>query len=105
MKKTLITALLIACSAALSAQDKKMDKIADLYQKQDYENCIVYAKKYNASNSSNPKGYYYVGLSQFGQFLNSNKEAQLKLKRNQLKRLSMIISKNHLKPSMRKRLN
>ena len=72
MKKTLITALLIACSAALSAQDKKMDKIADLYQKQDYENCIVYAKKYNASNSSNPKGYYYVGLSQFGQFLNSN---------------------------------
>ena len=79
MKKTLITALILAVSSSLNAQDKKMDKIADLFQKQDYENCIIYAKKYNASNSSNPKGYYYLGFSQFQQYLNSNKEPQLKI--------------------------
>ena len=61
MKKHLITALLLVVSASLSAQDKKMDKIAELYNKQDFENCILNAKKYNASNSSNPKGFYYVG--------------------------------------------
>lgn len=79
MKKTLITTLFLAVSTSLIAQDKKMDKIADLYQKQDFENCIINAKKYNASNSSNPKGYYYLGFSQFGQYLNSNKEPQLKI--------------------------
>ena len=61
MKKTIIAAMLVAVSASLSAQDKKMDKIAEMYNNQDYENCIINAKKYNASNSSNPKGYYYVG--------------------------------------------
>jgi len=79
MKKHLITALLLVVSASLSAQDKKMDKIAELYNKQDFENCIVNAKKYNSSNSSNPKGFYYVGLSQFGQYLASGKEPQLKI--------------------------
>ena len=79
MKKNIITAIILLSSTMLNAQDKKMDKIADLYQKQDFENCIVAAKKYNSSNSSNPKGYYYVGLSQFGQFLNTHKEPQLKI--------------------------
>ena len=79
MKKTIIAAMLVAVSASLSAQDKKMDKIADMYNNQDFENCIINAKKYNTSNPSNPKGYYYVGLSQFGQYLKTNKEPQLKI--------------------------
>ena len=79
MKKHFFTAIILLSAIMLNAQDKKMDKIAELYQKQDFENCIVAAKKYNASNSSNPKGYYYVGLSQFGQFLNTHRETQLKI--------------------------
>ena len=43
MKKNIITAIILLSATMLNAQDKKMDKIADLYQKQDFENCIVAA--------------------------------------------------------------
>ncbi len=65
MKKISIILALIFASFGVNAQDKKLDKVKQLFENQNFQQCIEEAKKYNSSNSSRPDGYFYLGFSYF----------------------------------------
>ncbi|MCQ2253106.1 MAG: toxin-antitoxin system YwqK family antitoxin [Bacteroidales bacterium] len=78
MKKTLVMAAILATAISANAQDKKLDKIKELYDAQQYTECIENAKKYNTANTQKADGYFYLGLSQYELYKqNPQKEFQL----------------------------
>lgn len=83
MKKILITAAVLLTAFAASAQDKKLNAIKQLFETGKYSECIESVKKYNASNSSKPETFYYMGFSYFEVYKqNPAKESNLTLAEN-----------------------
>lgn len=85
MKKALLTALLAAAAMMTQAQDKKIEKLKDLYQSKSYPECIEAAKKYNEKNTQNPHSYFYMGFSNYNLYLeNPKKESHLTTAENNI---------------------
>jgi len=73
-----ITMALIATAMCAQAQDKKLDKVKQLYEAQSYTECIEAAKKYNQANNTKAESYMYLGLSYYSLYLeNPKKEMNL----------------------------
>lgn len=78
----LLTAVLLTAFTA-DAQDKKLNTIKQLFDSEKYSECIESVKKYNASNSSKPETFYYMGFSYFELYKqNTAKETNLTLAEN-----------------------
>jgi antitoxin component YwqK of YwqJK toxin-antitoxin module len=83
MKKILITAAALLTAFTASAQDKKLNAIKQLFDTEKYSECIESVKKYNASNTSKPETFYYMGFSYFEVYKqNPAKESNLTLAEN-----------------------
>ncbi len=54
---------MIAFALSAQAQDKKLDKVKQLFDAQSYTECMEAVKKYNASNSQKPDGFYYLAFT------------------------------------------
>ena len=63
MKKIIIIASILAFAFAAQAQDKKLDKVRQLFEDQNYTECMEAVKKYNAANLSKPDGFYYLAFT------------------------------------------
>lgn len=78
MKKILLLGAAALISLCASAQDKKLDKVRQLYEAGQWEECVENAKKYNSANSQKPDGYFYLGLSYYEMYKkNPQKEFQM----------------------------
>ena len=104
MRKILISLAVLLTVTNLSAQDKKLNAIKQLYETQKYSECIESAKKYNTSNASNPESFFILGFSYFEVFKqNSSKESYLTLAENTVykavtKDKNGEVLKNYIKP-------
>lgn len=66
MKKNIfLTVIIISYAFFAFSQDKKINKISDLYANKEYDKCIEKSEKYNKKNTKQPETYYYIGLSFF----------------------------------------
>lgn len=63
MKKLLIITAIIALTMTAQAQDKKFDKIMQLYDSENYTECMEAVKKYNAANPSKPDGVFLLAFT------------------------------------------
>ncbi len=81
----IMTVLLAGAAMWSQAQDKKIDKMKELYQSKYYPECIEAAKKYNEKNTQNPYSYFYMGLSNYNLYLeNPKKESHLTTAENNI---------------------
>ncbi len=83
MKKFLTVVAILFTSFVTNAQDKKLDKVQQLFDSESFTECVEAAKKYNSSNSSKADGYFLLGFSYFELYKqNPKKESQLTLTEN-----------------------
>ncbi len=79
MNRIAVLFVLMLSTLQVGAQDKKISKIIEFYSAGNFDECIVAAKKYVATDASKPEPYYYMGFSYFEQFKkNAAKEYLLK---------------------------
>jgi len=80
-KRMFYTAIFLSISILVFSQDKKFDKIVELYQQSKYEDCIEKAEKYIDGDATSPQPYFYIADSKFQIFkLTTDNSAELKLK-------------------------
>jgi len=78
MKKIFAIAAFLFLNFAANAQDKKLDKVQQLFNSKNFTECVEAAKKYNVSNQTKPDGYFLLGFSYFELYKqNPAKESQL----------------------------
>lgn len=85
MKKLILISAIIALTISAQAQDKKLDKVKQLFESQNYTECIEAVKKYNAANSQKSDGFYYLAFTYHKIFRQApNKEYNLTSAENTL---------------------
>jgi len=67
MKKLILSFILISISIQLSAQNKKLTEIKNLYNTKSYSTCIIKAEKYIDKSNEFALPYYCAGFSYFFQ--------------------------------------
>ncbi len=76
--RNIIAIALIATALGAQAQDKKLDKVRQLYDAGSYTECVEAAKKYNQANNTQADSYFMLGLSYYKIYLeNPKKESNL----------------------------
>ena len=82
MKSLILTVAVLIVSISVFSQDKKIDKIKEVYAEQNYEECIKKSEKYIDNDKKNPEPYYYIAFSNFQQYIISKSISRDRLIQN-----------------------